>query len=265
MKHGLTIAGSDSGGGAGIQADLKTFSALGVYGMSVITSITAQNTQGVEAIETLSPSIVGKQIDSVFSDISVDVVKIGMVANKEIIEIIVKKIKKWQIEKIVIDPVMVSESGHNLLHPAASKVLIKELLPLGLVITPNLFEAEKILNRKIKTTAVMKEAAADIYELGPAGVLVKGGHLQGDAVDVFYNGDQFYDYRTSRIKCTNTHGTGCTYSSAIAAYLTREYDLPLAIEKAKNYITGAIKNAFDVGQGTGPVNHFFNFTFSDRS
>lgn len=257
MKQVLTIAGSDSGGGAGIQADLKTFSALGVYGMSVITAVTAQNTEGVTAIENISSEVVTKQIDAIFSDFKVDAVKIGMVSNIGIIKAIAAGLKRWAIKEIILDPVMVSQSGSYLLKPEAREALINNLFPLALVVTPNLYEAEVILGREINTVEEMKEAARDIYQLGGAGVLVKGGHLNGEAVDVFYDGAEIYEFTAPRIDTRNTHGTGCTYSSAIAAYLARDNDLVTAIKKAKVYITGAIKNSLDIGHGPGPTHHFY--------
>ncbi|MFP4661532.1 MAG: bifunctional hydroxymethylpyrimidine kinase/phosphomethylpyrimidine kinase [Halanaerobiales bacterium] len=271
LKKALTIAGSDSGGGAGIQADLKTFSALGVYGMSVITSVTAQNTTGVTAVEDISAEVVGKQIDAVFSDIEVDAVKIGMVSNSDIIEIIAEKLKKWEVSNIVLDPVMISESGSYLLQKDARQALINDLFPLVDLVTPNLYEAAALLEREIVTIEDMEEAAVDLFEFGSKAVLVKGGHLENKktdisgrakkvpsrAVDIYYDGESIHRYEADRIETRNTHGTGCTYSSAIASYLAFGFELKEAIKKAKKYITAAIKYSIDIGEGPGPTNHFY--------
>ncbi len=270
LKKVLTIAGSDSGGGAGIQADLKTFSALGVYGMSVITSVTAQNTTGVTAVEDISPEIVGKQMDAVFSDIQVDAVKIGMVSNKGIIKAIAEGLKKWDVKNIVLDPVMVSESGSYLLQKEARSALIEDLIPLVDIITPNLYEVVVLLEREIVTITDMEKAAIDLMNMGSDSVLVKGGHLRASvdeespnrksakAIDIYYNGKSLNRFEAERIDTRNTHGTGCTYSSAITSYLAKGYEMNMAIEKAKKYITGAIKNSLDIGEGPGPTNHFFD-------
>lgn len=257
MKHTLTIAGSDSGGGAGIQADIKTFSALGTYGMSVITAVTAQNTLGVSKVVELDQDIIKAQIDAVFSDIPVHAVKIGMVANSSIIVQIAQSLKEWQGENIVVDPVMVAKSGHHLLQPEAKETLIKELLPLATVITPNLPEAEVILNRAITRVEDMEWAAIDIFKLGAKNVLIKGGHLEGDPVDVFYNGDKLTKLGGSRIDKKNTHGTGCTLSAAIAAFLANGLEVIHAVAEAKKYLTGAIQEGFTLGRGIGPVHHFY--------
>ncbi len=283
LKKALTIAGSDSGGGAGIQADLKTFSALGVYGMSVITSVTAQNTTGVSAVEDISPEVVTKQIDAIFSDIRVDAVKIGMVSSSEIIKAIAEGLIKWNVKNIVLDPVMISESGSYLLKKEARSALIEELIPLADIITPNLYETVALLEREISSIEEMGKAAVDLIKMGPKSVLVKGGHLielgdkalgeldcngrsngkncceetSGKAVDIYYDGDTVSRYQADRINTRNTHGTGCTYSSAIASYLARDLKMDKAIERAKEYITGAIKHSLDIGQGPGPTNHFY--------
>ncbi|MFD2618458.1 bifunctional hydroxymethylpyrimidine kinase/phosphomethylpyrimidine kinase [Terrilactibacillus laevilacticus] len=260
MKTALTIAGSDSSGGAGIQADLKTFSAHGVYGMSVIVSITAQNTQKVVEVEDLSPKIIGAQLDAVFSDIKVDAVKIGMVSNPGAIGVIAEKLIQYKPKFVVLDPVMVSKSGYDLLKPEARNSLIEKLLPLATVVTPNLFEAERLINkREITTIEGMKEAAKQIYALGPQAVLIKGGHLEGDAIDVFYDGKQFETFEEERIETKNTHGTGCTLSSAIASHLAKGETLQEAIEGAKKYIQGAIRHSLAIGRGSGPTNHFFQW------
>lgn len=258
MKHVLTIAGSDSGGGAGIQADLKTFSALGTYGMSVITAVTAQNTRGVFRVVEMDKTMVKSQIDCIFDDIRVDAVKIGMVSNAEIIAQIAASLTEWHAQNIVVDPVMVSKSGHHLLRPEAKKQLVEKLLPLATVVTPNIPEAEVILDREIKNVDEMAEAAMDIYRLGPRSVLVKGGHLDGDATDIFFDGKTITEFTAEHVHTRNTHGTGCTLSSAIAAHLAQGHDLVTAIRKAKEYLTEAIKHGLNIGKGIGPVHHFHN-------
>ncbi|AZO93626.1 bifunctional hydroxymethylpyrimidine kinase/phosphomethylpyrimidine kinase [Halocella sp. SP3-1] len=266
LKKALTIAGSDSGGGAGIQADLKTFSALGVYGLSVITSITAQNTTGVIAVEDISPAMVAKQIDAVFSDIQIDAVKIGMVSNREIIKVIVEELRKWDVKNIVLDPVMMSESGSKLLDVEARSTLIKELIPLADIITPNLSEASVLLERDVITLKDMEKAVEELTKMGCSSVLLKGGHLTDrtlakmttKAIDVYYDGQSLLRYQADRVKTRNIHGTGCTYSSAIAAYLAFGFKMDRSIARAKDYITGAIQNSFNIGEGAGPTNHFYN-------
>lgn len=262
MKKVLTIAGSDSCGGAGIQADIKTFSALGTYGMSVITAVTAQNTLGVTNVRELDQEIIRDQIDAVFTDINVDAVKIGMVSSSEIIRTVGDALRKYHPENIVIDPVMVSKSGCHLLKPHARDALIRVLLPLAGVATPNLYEAEVITGRKINSLSEMEKAAVDIYRMGARYVVVKGGHLEGDAVDVFYDGRSFRHLESKRIPTRHTHGTGCTFSSAIAAFLARGFTVEEAVAKAKEYITGAIAAAFPLGGGVGPTNHFYLFPCS---
>jgi len=258
MKQVLTIAGSDSGAGAGIQADLKTFSALGVYGLSVITSVTAQNTQGVIGIEDLSLEIVDKQLEVIFSDIRVDAIKIGMVSKEDIIKIISENLQKRNCKNIILDPVMISETGHSLLAKEAVDSLLNDLCPLSFLITPNLPEAEAILDQNINTVKEMKKAAKKIYNFGTENVLLKGGHLKGEAIDILFDGHDFFEYNVKRINTKNTHGTGCTYSSAIAAYIARGYKLPEAIDKAKKYITKALKYSIDIGKGSGTPNRFFS-------
>jgi len=258
MKLALTIAGSDSGGGAGIQADLKTFSAHGVYGMSVITSITAQNTMGVLGIEDISPDMVYLQMKAIFEDLYPDAVKIGMVSNESIIKMIAKGLKDYNVKNIVLDPVMISKSGSYLLKPEAVEALKEELIPLSLVVTPNLMEAGELIGREIKSVYDMKEAAKRILDFGAKTVVVKGGHLTGDALDVFYDGKEFYEITSERIDTKNTHGTGCTFSSAIAANIALGHDLVESIKRAKAYITGAIKHSLAIGHGVGPTNHFWN-------
>lgn len=268
LNMALTIAGSDSGGGAGIQADLKTFSALGVYGMSVITSVTAQNTTGVIAIEDISPDVVAKQLEAIFDDFQVDAVKIGMVSNSDITQVIADYLKQWGGTDIVLDPVMVSTSGSPLLKKEARETLIRDLFPLVCLITPNLYEAEMLINEKIESIKGMEIATKRLYELGADGVLIKGGHLnelksnykglmEQEVIDIYYDGNELYQFKAPRINTRNTHGTGCTYSSAIASYLAKGYDMVATIKKAKKYITGAIKHSLNIGHGPGPTNHFY--------
>lgn len=255
----LTIAGSDSSGGAGIQADLKTFSAIGTYGMSVITAITAQNTEGVFMVEDLSKEIIRKQIEVVIEDIKPKAIKIGMVSNPEIINEIVDTLSKYDIEYLVVDPVMISKSGFYLLKPEAKDALIKNLIPKAYILTPNTLEAEEISGVKINTLEDMKEAGEKILDLGPKYVLMKGGHLEGEAIDILVGKDVYKELKSERLNNKNTHGTGCTLSSAITSYLALGNDIERAVELGKEYITNAIKNSFDIGKGVGPVNHFYKF------
>lgn len=255
----LTIAGSDSSGGAGVQADLKTFSAIGTYGMSVITAITAQSTQGVFKVEELSEEIIKKQMEVVFDDIRPKAIKIGMVSSPEIIKTIVNTLKEYNFEYLVVDPVMISKGGYSLLKPEAINNLIKYLIPMAYIITPNTLEAEKITGIKINTLDDMKEAGYKILELGPKYVLMKGGHLEGDAIDVLIGKDTFEIYKEERLNKKNTHGTGCTLSSAITSYLALGHNVCDAVKLSKVYITEAIRNSFDIGKGIGPVHHFYKF------
>lgn len=259
MKKVLTIAGSDSSGGAGIQADLKAFSANKTFGMSVITAITAQNTMGVTDIFDIPESTVESQIRAIFDDIEVSATKIGMVSNERIIIKIASELKKYNAENIVVDPVMVSTTGYDLLKPEAKKALIENLLPIAKVLTPNLREAEVLCDMKISSIEDMKEAGKKILEMGPQYVLVKGGHLEGSCIDVLVSKDNIVELVGERINSKNTHGTGCTLSSSIASNLANGYDVLESVRLAKEYITGAIKNSFDVGHGSGPVNHFYKF------
>lgn len=260
MKKALTIAGSDSGGGAGIQADLKTFAAFGVYGTSAITAVTAQNTQGVEGIFELSPEFVAKQIDIVMVDIGADVWKTGMLANAEIIDIVAQQAKYYKIKSLIVDPVMLAKSGNVLLVNEAKKTLITKLIPLTLVITPNLHEAEAITGCRIKTVEDMKKAAVILHEMGAKYVVVKGGHLEKryDAIDVVYEGKRFNEIASPRIQTKNTHGTGCTFASAIASGIAKGQSVFSATKRAKKYIDVLLKNAsnFHIGHGFGPLNHF---------
>lgn len=258
MKKVLTIAGSDSSGGAGIQADIKTIAAHKMYAMSVITSLTAQNTTGVFGIMNVGSEFVGKQIDAVFTDIFPDAVKIGMVSEKDIIEMISAKIKQYKPGNIVIDPVMVATSGAELISAAARQTLISELFPLASVITPNIPEAEVISGMKIGGVSDMKNAAEKIFSLAGVPVLVKGGHSVDDATDILYDGIDFTVYRSEHINNPNTHGTGCTLSSAIACGLASGTDILSSVKAAKAYVTGAIKAGLAIGCGHGPLDHMYN-------
>lgn len=253
----LTIAGSDSGGGAGIQADLKTFSALGVYGMSVLTAITAQNTLGVTAVSEIPRDVIAAQIDAVLTDIGAGAVKTGMLSSAEIIETVAECLEKHAVERLVVDPVMVAKGGDHLLRPDAVDTLRSVLLPMATVITPNIPEAEVLVGGSIKSVAEMRHAAAALLDLGPRSVLVKGGHKEGDATDVFYDGKEWLELSAPRIQTTSTHGTGCTLASAIAANLALGQELSDAVRNAKSYLTAAIEHAFPIGHGHGPVHHFY--------
>ena len=257
MKSALTVAGSDSGGGAGIQADLKTFAALGVHGTSVITALTAQNTLGVKGIFALPPSFVEAQFDAIAEDIGVDAMKTGMLFNAEIIDSVCRKINEYDLKKVVVDPVMVATSGDLLLESEAVEAIKSKLLPLAAVVTPNKREAEVLSGVEIRGDDGIKDAARRIFDLGPRYVLVKGGHSEGDAVDWLFDGREFFQYRARRIDTSNTHGTGCTLSAAIAAWLALGQDVPEAVGKAKQYISAAIEHAYPLGKGHGPVNHLY--------
>ena len=256
MKRILTIAGSDSGGGAGIQADLKAITLLGGYGMSVLTALTAQNTVGVQAIHEVPPRFVGAQIDSVLSDIGADAIKTGMLANAAIVEVVARKIRQYGLRTVVVDPVMVAKSGDSLLREDARDALIKKLIPLSTVVTPNLPEASVLAGFKVNSVKGMKKAAHRIHELGAKHVVVKGGHLRGMAIDILYDGRKFHEIESKRIETRSTHGTGCTFASAIATLLARGEKVPEAVRKAKTFITLAIQSGLSLGKGTGPTNPF---------
>ena len=257
MKKVLTIAGSDSGGGAGIQADLKTFSAHGVFGMSVITAVTAQNTLGVTAVQDITPEVIAKQMEAIFTDMGADAVKVGMVSVPETIRTIAAGLRQYHAVHVVVDPVMVSKSGYHLLQPDAEKDLVSLLLPLAEVITPNIPEAEVILKRKITSLSDMEDAARALHAMGPKNVLLKGGHRTDDATDVLFDGTGMIRLVAERVPTKNTHGTGCTLSSAIAANLAKGETMEDAVRKAKQYITTAIEHALSIGKGVGPTNHFY--------
>lgn len=264
----LTIAGSDSGGGAGIQADLKTFSALGTYGLSVITALTAQNTRAVTAIHDVPQDMIAAQIDTVFDDIRIDAVKIGMLSRPEVIEVVAERLRRHGAGPIVLDPVMVAKSGDSLLQPDAVSALCDHLLPLADIITPNLPEAGVLLG----TTAPddpgrMRAVLSDLRALGPAAILLKGGHLkEGDAIDLFDDGGGVRELTGKRVSTRNTHGTGCTLSAAIAALLGGGLPLGEAVSEAKDYISRAIEAAdrLEVGRGHGPVHHFHRLWQSEN-
>ena len=254
----LSIAGSDCSGGAGIQADLKTMTMNGVYAMSAITALTAQNTTGVQGIYEVSPDFLGMQIDSIFTDIRPDAVKIGMVSSVELIEIIAEKLKEYKAENIVIDPVMVATSGSALMKNNAVSALAEKLLPLAAVVTPNIPEAEILSEMKIENEKDMEEAAKKIGDTYGCAVLVKGGHSINDANDLLYHDGTYKWFYGKRIHNPNTHGTGCTLSSAIASNLAKGYSLEDAVKKAKAYISGALSAMLDLGAGSGPMDHAFD-------
>lgn len=255
----LTIAGSDSGGGAGIQADLKTFSAFKVYGTCAITAITAQNTKNVVDVHEVPIDIIISQISTVLEDIKVDVIKTGMLSSNAIIESVTSYLAETQPKPLVVDPVMVSKSGHKLLMDDAVSALTKQLLPLATVVTPNVPEAEVLSGIKIQSIHDSHEAARRIISLGSKSVIIKGGHLEGPPIDLFYDGYTFQEFSGQRIKTKNTHGTGCTFASAIAANLARGEDIIKAIEKSKQYVTNAIRQTYQIGHGNGPLNHFYKW------
>lgn len=258
MKKVLSIAGSDCSGGAGIQADLKTFSAHGVFGMSVIVSVVAENTSRVIDIQDITPDMIEKQIDAVFEDIEVDAVKIGMLSTEPCMEAVARKLEQYKPNNIVIDPVMYAKNGCPLMNPNSIETLIKVIIPYADLLTPNIPEAEKISNIKISSTEDMKIVAKRIYDMGCKNVLVKGGHAIGNALDVLYDGKEFYYFETQRINTKNTHGTGCTFSSAIASNLALGMTMAVAVDKAKKYITTAIEHSLNIGKGNGPTHHFYD-------
>lgn len=257
IKKVLTIAGTDPTGGAGVQADIKTITAHKLYAMSAITALVAQNTTGVYGIMEVSPEFVASQLDCIFTDIRPDAVKIGMVSNSKIIEVIVKKLKEYNSENIVVDPVMVSTSGDKLISDEACETLITKLLPLGTVITPNIPEAEVLCGFKIKNTDDMIKAAEKISQNIKSGILIKGGHLVSTATDLLYVNGEITWFSTERINNPNTHGTGCTLSSAIASNLAKGYTLKESIANAKDYLTGALRAQLDLGKGSGPLEHTY--------
>lgn len=257
MKTALTIAGSDSGGGAGIQADIKTMTANGVYAMSAITALTAQNTTGVQGIFEVSPDFLAQQLDSIFTDIRPDAVKIGMVSSTGLIEVIARKLREYRAENIVVDPVMVATSGAKLISDDAIAALKEHLLPLATVLTPNIPETEVLSGMAVRTPDDMVAAAKAISEQYRCAVLCKGGHQLNDANDLLWRDGTSKWFNGKRIDNPNTHGTGCTLSSAIASNLAKGYDLDTSVQKAKAYISGALGAMLDLGRGSGPMNHAF--------
>ncbi|MCL1851494.1 MAG: bifunctional hydroxymethylpyrimidine kinase/phosphomethylpyrimidine kinase [Peptococcaceae bacterium] len=274
MKKVLSIAGSDCSGGAGIQADLKTFSAHGVFGMSAIVSVVAENTSRVIDIQDVAPTMIEKQIDAVFEDIEVDAVKIGMLSQGAAMEAVAGKLRQYAPANVVIDPVMYAKNGCPLMDPASIDTLIKTVIPLGDLITPNIPEAEKIAGMTIANAVAMEKAAVIIHQMGCQNVLIKGGHAvkggrsgnddqaddsghSGEALDILFDGKEFTRYSAERIDTKNTHGTGCTFSSAIAANLALGFNLGEAVSRAKAYVTTAIRYALPIGKGHGPTHHFY--------
>lgn len=256
MKKILTIAGSDSGGGAGIQADLKTITVLGGFGTSVITALTAQNTLGVQGVHAIPTTFIQQQMDSVLSDIGTDSAKTGMLASPEIVEIVAEGIRRYNVQPLVVDPVMVAKSGDSLLSKDARETIKKVLLPLAFVVTPNLPEAEVLCGFPVRDTEQMKTAAKKIHGLGPGNVLIKGGHLKGDAVDILYDGQSFRTYEGPRLNQRNTHGTGCTFSAALATFLAQGLTIHQAVSQAKAFINRAIFTGISIGSGHGPTNPY---------
>ena len=259
VPRAMTIAGSDSGGGAGIQADLKTFAAFGVYGTSVIIAITAQNTLGVTGVHEVPVEVVAAQIEAVISDIGADAVKTGMLSSSNIVKTVARELARCRVERLVVDPVMVAKSGDRLLREDAVDAIRRHMLPLATVVTPNIPEAETLAGVKIESVKDARRAAERIVGMGAQAVVVKGGHLAGAPVDVFYNGREYREFEAPRIESKNTHGTGCTYASAIAAGLAKGQDVIEAVAEAKEYVTEAIGRSYDVGRGHGPLNHFYKW------
>lgn len=255
----LTIAGSDSSGGAGLQADLKTFAALNVYGTCAITAVTAQNTLGVIAVEPLSADLVTAQIEAVAGDVELHAVKIGMLATAAIVEAVTAAIDELDLPKVVVDPVLASTSGEPLLDLDGVEVMRTELLPRALVVTPNLPEATILSGYGISSMEDIQEAARRIHDLGPTAVIITGGHGSDEVVvDVMYDGDRFFEFRTERLPTAHVHGTGCTFASAVAAYLALGFSLEQAAQRAQSYVAGAIRHAFALGQGQQVLDHFWN-------
>lgn len=259
MINCLSIAGSDCSGGAGIQADLKTFSALGCFGMSVITSVVAENTSRVISVFNIPVREVENQIDAVFEDITVDTVKLGMLPTGEIVKAVGEKLEKYKPEFIICDPVLVATSGDTLSGNEVIEAYKQYIFPIASLITPNIPESEAFTGIKINTITDMKKAAEKFISMGAKSMIIKGGHLSGDALDIYFDGNNFIEFSSKRIDSQNTHGTGCTLSSAITAFIPQEKDIPTAIKKAKDYLWNAIANSdkLNVGKGHGPVHHFW--------
>jgi hydroxymethylpyrimidine/phosphomethylpyrimidine kinase len=252
IPKALTIAGSDPSGGAGIQADLKTFSRLRVYGMAVVAALTAQNTTGVTAVCGVEPDFVAKQLDAVLDDLPPDAVKTGMLATAANVEVVAAKVRQYGITRLIVDPVLVSTSGSALLESGALDVLRRSLMPLALLVTPNMQEAEALTGSEVRTMESMEEAARTIHGWGPTYVLIKGGHLEGDAIDVLFDGARFSRLRSERIAARDSHGTGCVLSAAIAAYVALGSEIPEAVQLGKEFVSEAIRQGLRIGSGAGP-------------
>jgi len=263
MRVALTIAGSDPGGGAGVQADLKTFAAFGLYGASAITAITVQNTLGVEAVAPLSADLVTSQIEAIAGDFSIDATKIGMLATAAIVEAVAAAIAELDLPLVVVDPVLVSTSGERLLDADGVQAMLTELLPRARVVTPNIPEAEALSGRRISSAEDARDAARAIRDMGAAAVIITGGHPTGhdspEVVDLLFDGHAFHEFRASRIDSPHTHGTGCTFASAVAAGLALGHDLATAAQRAQQYVGGAIAHAPGLGHGRGPLDHFWEW------
>lgn len=258
LKQVLTIAGSDSGGGAGIQADIKAMSANGVFAMSVITAVTAQNTEEVTEVFELPPAIIAAQLDAIFDDFDVAAVKTGMMSSSSIIQVVVKLLTPQNVSRLVVDPVMISKSGHHLLKPDAVEAVKTQLLPLALIVTPNVHEAQQLSGIEIKSLADARRAAKVIHGFGCKHVLIKGGHLLSErATDLLYDGRFFNILKGEFIETKHTHGTGCTFASALAAHLARDRPVLDAVQAAKAYVTEAIRHGLAIGHGQGPTDHFY--------
>lgn len=258
MPRVLSIAGSDSGAGAGIQADLKTFAALGVYGLTAITTVTAQNTLGVRAVLELPVALIAEQIDATMEDIGADIIKTGVLSSSAIIAAVAERIRAWGV-RTVVDPVMQAKGGASLLRSDALETLRSTLLPLAEVVTPNLPEAEILVGERIETLEEMRAAARALHALGPRHVIVKGGHLAADPVDLYFDGERFLELHAVRLPTRHTHGTGCTFASALAAFLARGLPVFQAVSEAKAYVTEAIRHAPGLGHGHGPLEHFWQY------
>lgn len=258
MKKALTIAGSDSGGGAGIQADLKTFQELAVYGMSALTAVTAQNTLGVHAVYPMTAEAVVKQIQAIGDDIGADAIKTGMLFSTEIIEAVAANINTYRWENVVVDPVMIAKGGASLLQAEAVSAMKRFLLPLAKVITPNIPEAEVLTGLTIQTAEHKQEAAKRLHDLGVQNIIIKGGHEENltESIDLLFDGKEFYTFTSKRMETKNTHGTGCTFSAAITAELAKERSVYEAVQVAKEFIQAAIEDELEIGQGHGPTNHW---------
>jgi hydroxymethylpyrimidine/phosphomethylpyrimidine kinase len=261
----MTIAGSDPSAGAGIQADLKTFAAFGVYGTSVVTAVTAQNTRGVCRVEPLDPDIVAAQIDAVLSDIGADVVKTGMLATGPIIDLVASKLGQYGLNQLVLDPVLSASDGRPLLEEGGVDLLREKLLPLAMIITPNVQEAGQLVGRRLENALDVQQAAQEIVDMGARNVVITGGDAEGPAIDLFFDGMEYHDFAAARVDTANTHGTGCTFAAAIAASLAKGLTPREAVAMAKAYVTKAMQMSFPVGRGNGPVHHFFRYWQDTRT